>query len=52
MRLEVKCPKCGKPCNKILDKTMSINKDLLYQCNTCKLIIPVRIFKTKYETWR
>lgn len=52
MRLVVKCPKDGQECNKILDKTMSLHKDLLYQCPICKLIIPIRIFKVKHETWR
>lgn len=48
MKIIVNCPNCkGIRCKKVLDKTMSINKDMLFQCPTCKLVIPVRIFKTK-----
>ena len=47
MKIIVKCPNCKGECKKVLDKTMSINKDILFQCPICKMIIPVRIFKTK-----
>lgn len=46
MKVVVECPCCKIVCKKILDKTMSINKDLLFQCPHCKRIIPVRVFKT------
>ena len=47
MRVYVDCPKCGIACKKVLDKTMSINRDMLFQCPYCKCIIPIRLFKTK-----
>ena len=54
MRIEIKeCPICGSKCKKILEKTLPINKDMLFQCIACKCVIPVRIFKTKEDKlWR
>ena len=49
MKISVSCPRCGITCIKVMDKTMSINKDMLFQCPYCKCVIPVRILKTKYS---
>lgn len=49
MRVEIKCPICGSKCNKILEKTLLINKDILFRCINCKCLIAIRIFKTKED---
>lgn len=49
MRIFVNCPKCKSACVKLLDKTLSTNKDILFQCPNCKYIIPIRIYKTKND---
>ena len=52
MKVTVKCPICDGECVKLFEKTLSINKDILFSCPNCKIEIPVRIFKSKYEKWK
>lgn len=53
MKVVVRCPNCGRVCMEVLEKTMPINKDMLFYCLICKLIIPIRIFKDKNcKLWR
>lgn len=52
MKIVVICPNCGNECVKLFEKTLPINKDMLFSCHKCKLQIPVRIFKSKYEKWK
>lgn len=47
MRMNVICPKCGCDCKCVLEKTLSINKDLLFICPSCNIVIPVRLFYVK-----
>ena len=49
MKIVVECPCCNRVCKKVLDKTMSINKDMLFECPVCKRVIAIRVFKTKYS---
>lgn len=49
MKIKVKCPKCKVDCINVLEKTLTLNKDILFQCPVCKMEIPVRLFKTKYN---
>lgn len=53
MKIVVTCPNHkGVKCKKVLDKTQSVQKDMLFQCPVCKCIIPVSILKTKTtELW-
>lgn len=47
MKVYVNCPECKVACVKILDKVLPTNRDMLFQCPTCKYVIPVRIYKAK-----
>ena len=37
MKVVVNCPICGEKCTPVLEKTMSINKDILFECSSCRV---------------
>lgn len=45
----VLCPKDKCECKPVLRKTLPVNKDILFVCPKCKMEIPVRLYKTKYD---
>jgi len=47
MKVVVTCPKCKTKCVIVLEKTLSLNKDILAQCPKCKMIIPVQLYELR-----